>query len=58
MIKIILISTILFGGVLISNEIQWDGNPSIIGANLDDNNKSKEVESNSSLDVNLSRFRW
>ncbi len=57
MIKIILIVSIFFT-YLISTEIQWVGNPSIIRDSSCDNNESREVESNSSLDGNLTAFVW
>ena len=57
MIKIILIISIFFT-YLISTEIQWVGHTSHITDDSWDNNESKKVESNSSLDGNLSGFVW
>jgi hypothetical protein len=57
MIKIVLISSIFYLTILISDEV-WSGNTSSIDASYWDKNKSKKVENNSSLDGNRTSFVW
>jgi len=61
MIKIILIVGIFSLTMLVSDEIFWVGCATHIGVDnksWKDKNESREVDSNSSLDVNLSSFVW
>lgn len=58
MIKFLLIS-IIFYPIIVFSDVIWDGYTSIISPSKEwDKNESKEIESNSSLDGNLTSFVW